>query len=228
MPATKFDKTLGSGLYSVSEAAFYAKVKPALLSRWLFATGGRSVISPQFEFGKEDRLVSFLDFIQTLAIRDIRKQKKVPLEQIRNAIHVAEQRFGIDYPFARKHCTYLTTGNRLAICPNGKDFYEVCGKEAQKLFSFAEHYLELLEYDSGGLAKNYTVFKSKHKSPVSIVMDRGIRFGEPMLPSGYSALTIYDSIHAEGSEKRAAAVYGIPVQEAEAAKQFHDEHKRAA
>src|SRR6185312_13824144 len=214
-------------VYTLAEAAFYAGVKKPRMSRWLFATRGRSVISPQYDFGKEDRLVSFLDFIQTLAIRDIVDQKDVPLHEIRRAIHVAENKLGITYTFARKHCTYLTKHNKLVICPNGMDFYEVCGKEAQMLFSYVEHYLELLEFDTSGLAKNYTVFKSKHRPPISVVMDRGIRFGEPMLPSGYSALAIYDSIHAEGSEKRAAKVYGIPLQEAEAAKQFHDALKKA-
>src|SRR5436305_15157494 len=97
---------LGNGLYSVAEAALYARVSRAMMTRWLFGgKSGQSVLQPQF--GSDNRAVSFLDFIQTLAIREIRFQHKVPLSKFREAIKVAKDKHDLDYPFARKHCTYL-------------------------------------------------------------------------------------------------------------------------
>lgn len=55
-------------------------------------------------------------------------------------------------------------------------------------------------------------------------MDPHTRFGEPLLPSGYTAMTIWDAIRAEGGIDRAAKAYGIPKEEAQAAYQFVVDH----
>jgi hypothetical protein len=60
-------KFIGSGLYTIAEAALYARVKESLLRRWIFGDGRRAVFDPQF--GSHEKLVSFLDLVQTLAIR---------------------------------------------------------------------------------------------------------------------------------------------------------------
>lgn len=95
----KLKRFLGNGLYTVPEAALYARVPTGIMTRWLFGTkSGKSIIDPQF--GRDNRLVSFLDLIQTLAIREIRIQKRVPLAKFRQAIKVAKQKYNLDFPFA--------------------------------------------------------------------------------------------------------------------------------
>src|SRR4051812_18509560 len=109
------NKTLGNGIYTVAEAALYARVAPQMMSRWLFGgKRGEPVFGPQF--GAADRLVSFLDLIQTLAIREIRIQRRVPLNKFRQAISLAKAKYGMAYPFATKHCTFLL-GDELVISP---------------------------------------------------------------------------------------------------------------
>src|ERR1700690_3903874 len=103
---TDLQKMIGSGIYTISEAAMYARVRPQLLTRWLFGgAGSDAVISPQFD--TSDRMVSFLDLVQCLAIREIRMQRKILLKKFRQAIEVAKTAFKLDYPFATKHVTYL-------------------------------------------------------------------------------------------------------------------------
>lgn len=222
MIATKLEKFLGNGLYTVSEAALYARVSTAVMIRWLFGNDrGKAVLYPQFH--QEERLVTFLDLIQTLAIREIRMQRHVPLPKFRQAIKVAKEKLHLEYPFARQHCTYLY-GDELVIRPkpDADEFVEVSGKDrGQRLIHFVEMYLGDLTFDpSTGLVNGYQIFKSDHRRSIPITMDPRCRFGEPLLPSGYTAMTIWEAIKAEGGIDRTAKVYGIPKDEVEASYQF--------
>lgn len=212
---------LGAGLYSIGEAANYAKVPPRMIARWLFGSGnGKAVVKP--EFGAADRRISFLDFVQTVAIREIRlQQPRVPLAKIRQAIEYARSRHGIDFPFARQNCTFLN-GDELVIAPNDGEYVEASGRRrGQRLFRFVELYLKNLSFDPDGLANLYTIFRS---GDVAIRMDPAVRFGEPLLPSGYTALAIWESILAEGGIEQAAKANGIPRKEADAAYKFYVDH----
>ena len=176
------------------------------------------------QFGTEERLVSFLDLVQTLAIREIRNQHKVQLSKFRQALHFAETNLGLKHPFARHHCTYLY-GDDLVIrrTHDEEDFVEASGKRrGQRLFAFVEMYLKSLDFTPDGLAYKYRIFASNHPEPVLVTMDPKVRFGEPLLPSGYTALTISGAIKTEGGVERAAEAYGIRVEEVEAAYQFAD------
>lgn len=214
---------LGNGLYTVSEAALYARVPPPLMSRWLFGTcETESVFDPQFQQDDKQKLVSFLDLIQTLAIREIRITRKVPLPKFRQAIQIAKEKLGIDYPFARDHCTFLLN-NELVICPPGskQEFIEASGRHrGQRLFPFAEMYLTDLTFGPDGLANAYRIFRSRHSKPITVQMNPAQRFGEPLLPSGYTAMAIWKAIGVEGGIEPTAKAYGIPLEEVETAHQF--------
>jgi hypothetical protein len=222
MVATKIKPFLGHGVYTISEAALYARVPPQLMSRWLFGSAsGESVIHPQIK--TEEKLVTFLDWVQTLAIREIRIQKKIPLYKFRQAIKTAKDYYRLSYPFARNHCTYLWNGDLVIKKPDDKEFLEASGKHrGQILFSFVESYLEKLDYSNDGLAALYRIYKSQHD--VEITMNPQIHFGEPMLPSGYSAMSIWESIKAEGGIEQARKAYGISKEEVEASYGFVVDH----
>jgi molybdenum-dependent DNA-binding transcriptional regulator ModE len=182
-----------------------------MLSRWVFGTQqGARVITPQFQ--TDAKLVSFLDFVQTLAIREIRLQKEVSLSKIRQAIELAKD-IGMEYPFARKHCTYLLGGEVVIKSP--EVIVEASGTHrGQRLFTFVETYLESLGFNERGLANLYTIYEW---DAVPIKMRPGIRFGEPLLPSGYSAAEIWNAIQVEGGIAEAAKAYGIDEKEVLAA-----------
>ncbi len=208
----KIQEMLGSGIYTVQEAALYARVSPQMMSRWLFGNStGKAVIDPQF--ASHEKLVSFLDLVQTLAIREIRLQKRVKLSKFREAIKVAKEKFKMSYPFAMRHCAYLW-GEDIVISPPNEGYVEASGKhQGQRLFKFVELYLTNLSFDAKGLANNYTIYSHQD---IGIHMKPTIRFGEPMLPSGYSAKAIWDSIGVEGGIDETAKAFGIPREEVEA------------
>jgi len=216
----KLYEMLGSGIYTLREAALYARVSPQMISRWLFGSRkGKAVIVPQFANG--ERLVSFLDLVQTVAIKEITLQRKVPLSKIRQAIKIAKQKYNMDYPFARDNVTYLL-GDVLVIQPNEAEYIAIPRRaEGQRLFRFVESYLSKLGFDSEGLANLYQIYAWQD---VPIVMKPGIKFGEPLLPSGYSAMTLWESIKTEGGIDQAAKVYGIPNDEIEASYSFFVDH----
>lgn len=74
---------LGVGLYSPSEAAFYARVRPQLLSNWVCGTKTTEPVIERQLLDASKRIVTFLDFIQTLAIRRMRLHSHVSLQKIR-------------------------------------------------------------------------------------------------------------------------------------------------
>jgi uncharacterized protein (DUF433 family) len=216
---------IGTGHYTIAEAAWYARVPTPLMSRWLFGTKkGEAVIDPQYGHG--DRTVGFLDFIQTLAIREMRIQRRIPLQKFREAIQTAKRQYDIEYPFAMKHCTYLL-GDTLVIrpTPDSDEFMEASGRQrGQRLFPFAESYMDDLTYGTDSVASRYRIFQSHHSDPVKVMMDPEIRFGEPLMPSGYSASALWEAIQAEGTQERAAKAYGVPIEEVQTAYSFVINH----
>lgn len=218
-------KYIGTGLYTIREAALYARVSEPMMRRWLFGTNRLDPVIDR-QFGTDEKRVTFLDLVQTLAIREIRLQHDVPLQKFREAMRWVKKARGVEYPFARRHYTFLL-GKELVIALSKAEYVQASGKQAgQRLLSFVEMYLESLTFNRDGLANAYQIFKSDDEVP--IVMNPERRFGEPLLPSGYSAMCIWDAIKAEGGIEHAAKAYGIPREEVAAAYKFIDHLAPAA
>jgi uncharacterized protein (DUF433 family) len=154
---TGVEKLVGVGLYTPAEAALYARVHNSLMNRWLFGDArGNSVIKPQIGVIDDEKIITFLDFVQTLAIRAIRQTRKVPLQKIREAIDQAKRLYRIDYPFAIKHTTYLLDANGLACRYRAwkKDGYEVIMDPHQR---FGEPLLPSCGYTARTLFDAYRI-----------------------------------------------------------------------
>lgn len=208
---------IGNGMYTPAEAARYARVGTALFSRWIFGNSvGDAVIIRQHQ---NERLVSFLDLVQTLAIRRIRLEYSIPLNTIRDAVNHAHTRYGIDFPFARKHKT-LIFGKSIAI-EIGDKLIEISGKNKDQLHkTVIEPYIRDLTFDSTGLATTYSPFKWNNNE---IIMDPKFHFGQPVLKScGYSYSVLYHAVKTEGSYEAAAAAYAVSVDEIDIACRYYD------
>jgi uncharacterized protein (DUF433 family) len=214
-------KLLGIGLYTPAEAALYARVSTRLLNRWLYGSpSGDPVLRPQLT-GEPERMVTFLDFVQAMAIRAIRIGHKVPLKKIRQAIDKAENRYGLSYPFARPHLTYLFDGE--IVIKLGDDYVEASGKGADNLLlgKVVELYMKDLTFGRGGLAESYRAYVWDKTYEIS--MNPKMRFGEPIVVScGYSARALWEALQSEGSMEAAAEAYGVQPAEVEAASRYYD------
>lgn len=228
---------LGIGLYTTEEAAHYARVSTRTTNRWMFGEGSSEpVVRAQLgEMGSRERLVTFLDFVQLMAIRSVRlREKRFPLPKIRNACDRASRDYGLRFPLAAKDHRILLFGPRdnLSLCEMiiefGKDsigeerYLQVTGKNKGNLFltRVAEPFIHGLEFGEGPFATRYIAWKEGDKS---IVMDPHQRLGEPYLPwCGYTASGIWDAYVAEGGVKEAANVFGISETDVELVVHYYD------
>ena len=204
-------RLLGEGLYTLAEAALYARVPPQTLTRWLWGTSNRqAAFQPKFD--QDERFVSFYDFVTALAIREIRQQKKVPLQTIREAIDYAEQQHGISYPLAHKHVVGFMPKERLVInigSAHDPAYLDAAGKsKGNRLFRpIAEVFLEQCSWDADGLAQTYTPWKYEQ---YNVVQNPQVRLGEPLVTScGLTAQTLWEAFRSEGGAENAARAYGV-------------------
>jgi len=211
---------LGIGMYSPSEAAMYAHISTRMMSRWVHGDkGGAAAIRAQVQDDKE-KTITFLDFVQTLAIRAIREQKDVPLQKIRQAIDTAATK-GVKYPFARKHTTYWFDNNIHIDVPDlGLIQSSGKGRGQLALRPIVEVYLEDLAFDAEGLANRYTPYQNLN---IKIVMRPDYLFGEPVVEScGHTAWTLWQACLAEGSVEAAAKAYDVSENEVRVAFKYID------
>jgi len=214
---------LGIGLYTASEAAFYARIQTRTLNRWLYGDSqGEPVIDPQR--GRSVRDVSFLDFVQALAIRAITtgpKPGRIPLPKIREAVEEAKQQYGVPYPFAMEHITFLL-GDTVIIRLKDYDYRPLTGttKGNRLLTEVVEVCKKNLKFGPAGIAEQITAWGSGDQT---IIMNPRLRFGEPTFPSyGYTAQTLWESTASEGSIVAASRAYGVPEDVIAAACEYWD------
>jgi uncharacterized protein (DUF433 family) len=219
---------LGLGIYSVSEAATYARVSTEKFVRWIIGTSARrpAVLSRLEPDKNPERWITFLDFVQAMAIRDIRiARPHLPLEKIRETVEMSRSKFGISYPFARKHTTYLL-GDELRLNIEGVGLIEATGdhKSQMNIRPVVEKYLEDLSFDADGWAKVYTPFKWKEHS---IIFDPQKHFGAPYVkPGRHTVATLCEAYEIEGSYKAAAKAYGVKIEAVEAAVKYSYDYLR--
>lgn len=212
---------LGIGLYTPSQAALYARVSTPLMTRWLWGTkSAEAVVRPQL--GQEqDRTVTFLDFVQAMAIRSIRIEHRVSLQKIREAVDRASLDYGVEYVFARKHKTFLFGGD-VIIKLNDDEYVQVTGTHAHNhmITEVVELYMRDLTFDASGLASSFEAYNWKD---LTVTMDPARRFGEPLIQScGYSAQSLWEAARSEGSCAAASEAYGVRPDEVELACRYYD------
>jgi uncharacterized protein (DUF433 family) len=225
---------LGVGLYTPEEAAMYARVNPRTMQRWVFGDGASdAVINAQL--GSEDKIVTFLDFVQAMAIRSVRLcETKFPLQKIRRACELATKTWSVKYPLAAKGHRIFIFGpaNNPQKCEmvisigtdeSGEDvILQLTGKRAgnRLITKVAEPFMYGLEFGESDFAEKYTAFSLNDRS---IVMDPHRRLGEPYLPScGYTALALWEAYKAEGGTDEAAKAYGVSKEDVELACSYYD------
>lgn len=210
------------GLYLPEEAAFYARIHPTTMKRWMDGgPSGERVFRSEAD-GGEQKFATFLDFVQAMAIRSIRTSEKVniSLQKIRAAVNYAEEK-GVKYPFAREHMTFWD-GRDIHIRIDGRDYVQATGKNVDQasLQKIVEVYMLDLKFDSDGLANGFKAFS---RNGCDIHMSPDVRFGEPIVSScGYTAQALWEAYDTEGGIKAAACAYGVQENEVECAIHYRD------
>ena len=213
-----------SGLYTINETAFYSQMPIQTLHRWLKGSSqGEKVFSDEF---KDKKFISFLDFIQILAIRHIRNEHNIPLENIRNAIEHAKEKYGIDYPFARKHLTYAYGKSIIIKMENEPYPIEISDKVGKQavMNAIVENYLKDLHFNEEGLADKYTIYQQDN---IKITIDPKYYFGQPFIEGkNLPIYNIWEAINIEDDNQSVANMYQVSLQEVDAITHYFNSLQR--
>ena len=221
MVSVAMDVPLGTGAYTVNELACFARMHVVTARRWFSGNSmGKSIMPGE----NPKRYLTFLDFVQALAVRNLRVNHHVGLPTIREALQYAKAEFGLEYPFARKHRTFLD-GKQIIIRPEGQPApVQASGraKGQHVMKPILETYLLDTSFDpETGLARHYLAYQFKESR---VVMDPHVQFGQPYVESaGISARRLADAVQEEGGFDAAAAAFGIEIDDVIAAHRFIDE-----
>lgn len=198
---------LGVGIYTPAEAAYYARVPTQTMTRWVHGDRrGDPVVHAQLE-GTQERVVTFLDFVQALAVRAIRREFKIPLGKIREAVEQARTRYSVDYPFAMPHKTFLFDHD-IHIELLRLTLVQVSGKQKGQMVAreIAEPYMVDLTY-ADDLACRYYAYSYGTRQ---VIIDPARRFGQPFVePCRCSVQSLLGAYRSEGSPEAAAKAYGV-------------------
>lgn len=236
---TLVDPLVGVGLYAPDEAAQYARIKRETMARWIWGDSkGEAVVRAQLSaIGESEKLVTFLDFVQALAIRSVRisTKSKFPLQKIRKASIEAAGRYSLAFPLAARNHRIFIFGPRSApskcemVIEIGateveaqERLLQLTGKKKGNyiIADIAEPFMEELDFGKSDYAEKFTAFVHKGRK---IVMDPKMRLGEPYLPScGYTARALWDAYQSEGGIDHAARAYGVDKEDVEAAYKYFD------
>lgn len=221
------ENLIGRGIYTPQEVAYYARVRTDTINRWMYGNRrGQRVLVPEVADGA-DRIATFVDFVQALAVRAIRRDHNVPLQRIRDAVDHARNRYDVRYPFAMPHRTFLF-GREIVIeldklsLGDEPDLVQVSGRQKDQLVlhKVAEPYLTDLTFSEEEIATAYLAFEYKNRR---VVMDAKKRLGQPIVAdTGYSVHAILDAYRSEGSEEAASNVLGIELDDVHLAIRYHD------
>jgi uncharacterized protein (DUF433 family) len=218
MVANPTQLELGIGIYTPRQAAAIARISPQTMSRLMRSRESRPAV--QSQDASADRVVSFLDLVQAMAIRAIRRQRKVSLDKIKEFIAHAQESYGVEHPFARRHKTYLF-GDEIVLQHNDQIIQLTGAFRHQDLIRpVVELYMQELSFDAAGLAKAYTPLQFGERS---IVIDPTRRMGQPLvMPCGYSVEALLASFHAEGTIEKAAEVNAVDPEDVRLALRYDD------
>jgi uncharacterized protein (DUF433 family) len=231
LPVTSPQELLGLGFYSVTDAARLLRMPARNIRRWLagysFARDGDShhvppLWTPDLPRADGQIELSFRDLIELRFVNAF-VGAGVGLLAIRNCLHYAREVVDSDRPFSTSK--FRTDGRTI--------FLESAGADEAKLLDLKRHQFAFknivertfkdldLEHDE---VARWRPFRGK----ASIVVDPERSFGQPIAAStGVPTIAIADSVEAEGSAERTAAIFDIPVSVVRDAVRFERELRAA-
>jgi len=206
--------SLGTGLYTLGEVAMYARMHPITVSRWFKGDDYCKRVLPL----EDAKVITFVDLMQVMAVRNLRVTYNVPLPKIRAAVVRAKENFSVDYPFAQEHTTYIFDGE-VWIKPGGvsnETFIQLSGRAhgQQGITTVVERFMKDVSFNP--VTKLANMYRAFHRDGHDIYMNPDVRFGEPILAgTGYTPHILFEAVKTEGSVEAAAKAYDVPPEKVE-------------
>lgn len=199
----------GTGYYSLSEVARYASIHPNTLRAWFFHPEAPRFRERSARLHKKYAL-TFMDLIEAIYVRKLRKQYNISMCEIRKAIRTYEKECGNKNLFA--HPKYRTIVDGKVICiKKENDLMALSHEPGQMIdYTIVEDFIENLVFDENDNIQRYIAYTDKEKRD-AVIISPTYSMGEPVLEkSGYSVDAICNAVEVEGDIKLAADAYDIP------------------
>ena len=220
-------KLIGSGIYTIPEAARLAGLDVRTARRWF---EGRSetrgmasvryapIIQPAHA-GTIEGAVSFLDLIE-LRLVDAFRRHGVSLQHIRDVSAAAREVLGSEHPFASRKL--LTDGRkvfaRIATRGNEPELIDLAHRQLVLRQVIEPSLFAGLTFDEQGRAQSWAPAAGRKR----VVLDPARQFGAPILKSvGVPTSVMFNAFKAEGGDaRRVAALYEVSAADVNAAVDF--------
>jgi uncharacterized protein (DUF433 family) len=221
----------GVGAYTPIEAAKLLHMPPLTLRRWLYgysfeSDSGRTTQPPlwraQYNANEAGELLGFRDLVEARIVGALRKCG-ISLQTIRLCLDRAQEVFGEEHPFSTT--AFKSDGRKifLEITRNIEEpkLYDL--KDRQHVFrDVVLPSLIGLEFGDERAERWWLLPDRK-----TVVADPDRSFGQPILSDiGLLTSRVVEEVRAEGSVRRVARLYGVPVSSINDALRFEESLSR--
>lgn len=209
--------------YTVAEAAHYLGVPKATLRSWTAGrhypvAGGRRFFKPVIEAAdaKRSRL-SFLNLVEAHVLSALRREHKIDLRKVRQAIDYLRDTFGSEHPLADHH--FETDGLDLFVEKYGR-LINITREGQLAMRAVLQSFLRRVKRDRQGTPVKLYLFtrKGEPSEPFAVVLDPRVSFGRPTLEgTNIPTAALAERYKAGDSLEDLAEDYGRPKEEVEEA-----------
>lgn len=206
-----------AAVYTAAEAARYLRLPASTVRAWAFGQDYRiegesrrfqPVISTA---NPRKRRLSFINLVEMLVLAAIRKDHKVAMKQVRNAVDYLRKRHPSDHPLADHQ--FQTDGINLFVEKYGQ-LLNISRDGQIVMKEMIQRYLRLVERDASGVPfKLHLPRRADAPEPLAaVVIDPQRGFGRPVLDGrGIRTEVIVDRFHSGESMASLAEDYGVDV-----------------
>jgi uncharacterized protein (DUF433 family) len=170
--------------YSIAEAAHYLRMPEITLRTWVLGRDYKTKyekreFAPIIEIADPaSHLMSFVNLAEAHVLSACRRTFKVPLENIRHALHFVVKEFGADHPLVDHE--FATDGASLFVEKLGK-LVDASARGQEVMRSVIEQYLQRLDRENKLVTRLWPFTRDNLDSPKSVFIDPRVSFGRAVL-----------------------------------------------
>jgi len=214
------------GVYTPHQVAPLLGVHTSMVRRWVYGNQqGQAAFIPQCP-EHQGEFVTFIDLVQILAIRQIRRKRLLSLAKVRATVEYAHKH-DVTYPFARRHRAYVFNDDVVLRLNDGR-LIGATGKykEQDLIEPVLKEYMKEVSFNSVGIADRYTPMVRYGRN---ISLSPESHFGAPVVsPCNLAVETLLNAVDAEGSIERAALACRVQEPDVRIAVEYRDSVFRSA
>ncbi len=206
-------------MYTISEAAHYLKLPKETLRSWVkgrkypTVKEGQKQFHPLINLNESTSMLTFTNLVEAHVLSSLRRQHKIRMDKVREAIDVLEHRFNTLHPLASQDME--TDGINILIEKYG-ELINLNNLRQGVLKEIVKAYVKRISRSSEGLPLRLYPFVRTHQAfdpsdPKLIVIDPLVSFGRPTITgTGVATSIIAERYRAGDTIADIVADYRIP------------------